>query len=99
MTRDPERSTRPAFRIASHVLHRTVDGQIVLLDLANEQYFGLNHVGAAMLIHLTEHPLEDAVTALISQFDVDPDVLRRDLGNLIESLEKAGLIERVTAPE
>ena len=96
MTRDPERSARPDFRIPSHVLHRIVDGQIVLLDLANEQYFGLNRVGAAMLTNLTEQPFEDAVAALLSQFDVEPEILRRDLGNLVESLEKAGLIERAT---
>lgn len=87
------------FKIASHVLHRMVNGQMVLLDLAEEQYFGLNEVGTAILNRLIQEPFDEAIAALIAHYDVDPDVLRRDALNLIDALDNANLLERVDGSE
>lgn len=84
---------RPAFEIPPQVLFREVDGQMVLLDLDTEQYFGLNEVGSHIVKRLTEEPWDEAFTALIEDYDVDSDVLRRDIDDLIAALLDAGLLQ------
>ncbi len=86
---------RPSFEIPAHVLYREVDGQMVLLNLATEQYFGLNQVGARIVTRLTEESFDEALGTLTNDFDVDPDVLHRDVENLVGGLLEAGLLMRV----
>lgn len=85
----------PAFEIPAQVLYREVDGQMVLLDLASEQYFGLDEVGADMVTRLTRQPFDEALSSLIADYEVEPETLHRDLDELVESLVGAGLLERV----
>ncbi|MDQ3569704.1 MAG: PqqD family protein [Actinomycetota bacterium] len=77
------------------MLYRQVDKQMVLLHLEREQYFGLNEVGARIVTRLTEEPLEAALVALADDYEVDSEVLRRDVHNLIDALTEAGLLERL----
>lgn len=68
---------------------------MVLLNLESEQYYGLNAVGADIVTRLTTHPYATAFSSLAADYDVDPEVLRRDVDNLVAALERAGLIHRV----
>ena len=88
-------AARPAFEIPVQVLHREVDGQMVLLHLESESYFGLDEVGARMIVRLTELPFDEALAALANDYDVSPDILLRDVHDLVGKLEEAGLLERV----
>lgn len=83
-----------SFQIPPSVLFREVDGQMVLLNLESEQYYGLNSIGADIVTRLTSAPYATVFAALARDYDVDPDVLRRDIDNLIEALERAGLLQR-----
>jgi len=87
---------RPTYSIPSSVLYRQVDGQMVLLNLESEQYYGLDQVGAHILTRITEEPLDAAIALLESDYRVDPTVLRHDIDNLVEDLMSAGLLERTT---
>lgn len=86
---------RPAYDIAPGVLHREVEGEMVLLDLASERYFGLNEVGAAIVFRVTDEPWDDALGALAEVYDVDPAVLRADAEALVGELVEAGLLRRL----
>lgn len=86
----PERSS---YEIPPTVLFREVDGQMVLLNLESEQYYGLNEVGADIVTRLTSSPFDVAFAALSRDYKVDPEVLRRDIDNLLESLLRAGLLQ------
>ncbi len=77
------------------MLFREVDGQMVLLNLESEQYYGLNAVGADIVTRLTKEPFPAALAGLNRDYDVDPEVLRRDLDNLVEALLQAGLLQQV----
>lgn len=88
----------PTFQIPLHVLHREVDGEMVLLNLETESYFGLDPIGADIVARVTELPLDAALEALIATYAVEPEVLRRDVGDLVASLLDAGLIERAEDP-
>ncbi len=86
---------KPSFEIPPTVLFREVDQQMVLLNIETEQYFGLNQVGADIVTRLTTLPFASAFSALTRDYEVDPEILRRDTDNLVESLVKAGLLHRV----
>ncbi len=73
---------------------REIDGESVFLNLQNESYYGLDEVGTRMLALLTtSESIEDAFKVLLTEFDVEPKVLERDLRELIEKLLANGLLE------
>ncbi len=76
------------------VLSRELSSQSVLLNLNSERYFGLDDVGTRMLSVLTNSPtVQQACDTLLEQYDVDAEVLRRDLLDLIGKLAEHGLVE------
>ena len=85
-------SGSPDFALPSQVLVRDVDGELVLLNLETEQYFGLDAVGAAIVKKLVAVPREEAVTALLRDYEVDAASLERDVDSLTGQLLAAGLI-------
>ncbi|HYZ98813.1 MAG TPA: PqqD family protein [Acidimicrobiales bacterium] len=85
----------PDFQIPAHVLHREVDGEMVLLDLETERYFGLDAIGADIVTRLTEQPEVAALDALVADYAVEPEDLRRDVDDLVATLLDAGLLERL----
>ena len=79
------------------VLMRDLQGEAVILNLDSECYFGLDEVGTRMWAALTTSPdVGAAVEALLAEFEVEPDELRRDLAEFVDSLAQAGLV-RVSA--
>lgn len=89
-----ETTGMPEFGFPPHVYFREVDGQMVLLNLENEEYYGLDPVGTNIVNHLTDKPYEVAMADLASEYEVDPEVLRHDAAELVETLLAAGLLER-----
>jgi hypothetical protein len=76
------------------VLFRELDGESVLLNLKTESYLGLDTVGTRMWAVFTSHPtIQAAFETLLSEFEVAPDVLRRDVENLLEQMIEHGLVE------
>lgn len=66
----------------------------VLLNLDSERYFGLDPVGTRMWEVLCAHgTVESAYRLLLAEFDVEPERLRQDFYELIETLSGHGLIE------
>ncbi|MGY1769907.1 PqqD family protein [Blastococcus sp. SYSU D00813] len=82
-----------AFRFPQGVLAREVQGELVLLNLGTEQYYGLDQIGADIVTRLTRGPVDAALIALESTYSVDGAVLRTDVEALIEELVAAGLLE------
>ena len=75
------------------VLVQDVSGEAVLLDLASEQYFGLDPVGARIWALIGEVSLlGDVHERLCRDFDVDPARLEHDLLALVDELSGAGLV-------
>ena len=84
----------PDYLIPAQVYHRDVDGQMVLLNLDTEQYYGLDAVGSNIITRLTEVPWDEAIQALLADYEVDPAVLNDDIDALVAALLDAGLLER-----
>lgn len=82
-----------SFKPSPQVLCQTVAGEAVLLDLASEQYFGLDEVGARIWGLLGEHGNLDSIQqVLVAEFEAEPEQIARDLHNLVQKLLDAGLV-------
>ena len=80
-------------RVPDEVLISNLQEESVILNLNSERYFGLDNVGTRMLSVLSEsESIEAAYEALLTEYDVDPQVLRQDLTSLIEKLIEQGLV-------
>lgn len=75
------------------VLISNLQEESVILNLNSERYFGLDDVGTRMLSVLAEsNTIEAAYERLLTEYDVDPQLLRNDLTSLIENLLEQGLV-------
>jgi Coenzyme PQQ synthesis protein D (PqqD) len=76
-----------------NVLVRELSGEAVLLNLDNEMYFGLDEVGYRIWKVLTTTDfIGDAYKQLLSEYEVEPGELRRQLEALIHQCEEQGLL-------
>lgn len=79
--------------ISSRVLCREVHGEAVLLDLASQQYFGLDEVATRIWQLLAEHGRREPVLAALErEFDADRVTLAADFDRFVERLDEAGLV-------
>ena len=80
-------------QILPDVLSQEVSGETVLLDLNNENYFGLNEVGTRIWQLLKEqNNLEKIFDTLLDEYEVDEKKLRKDFDEIINQLKETGLI-------
>ena len=84
--------------VPSDVLVRILDREAVLLNLQTERYFGLDETGTRMWQLLAEAPrIEHAYDLLLAEFEVEPELLRANLSELIDKLVENGLVQLVPA--
>jgi hypothetical protein len=84
-----DRAAAPA-----HVLVRFLDRESVLLNLETERYFGLDETGTRMWQLVTDSPNIDlAYQELLAEFDVEPELLRSNLAELLSRLVDNGLLQ------
>lgn len=70
------------------------ENEIVLLDVQNGGYFGLNEVGASIWSLIREgKTIGSILAALLQEYDVDEEHLRSDLVQYLSELHSRGLIE------
>ena len=76
------------------VFAQEVDGEMVLLDMNSENYFGLDEVGTAIWQAMQESgSLEKVYQAMLEQYEVEPEVLQKDLLDFVQKLNDSGLAE------
>ena len=82
--------------VPSHVLVRFLDKESVLLNIETERYFGLDETGTRMWQLATAAPkIQIAFQQLLDEYDVDPELLRANLTDLLSQLVENGLLEVV----
>ena len=80
-------------KISERALYQQIENEMVILDLAKEQYYGLDDVGARMWQLIVQHEDTDTILKeLGSYYDADEAVLSNDLSDLITKLLSAGLL-------
>ena len=84
-----DRAAAPA-----HVLVRLLDQESVLLNLESEQYFGLDETGTRIWQVVTTSPnIDTAYQELLAEYDVQPEMLRENLNELLGHLVEHGLLQ------
>ena len=94
MTATPGRVTLESrIQIPEDVLFQELNGEAVILDLASEQYFGLDAVGTRFWELLSQNPhVRHAFDRLSKEYEVEASRLENDLLTLAVELLDAGLI-------
>lgn len=83
------------FSIPEEVLFQNVSGETVLLDLASENYFGLDKVGTRIWMLLNEQKAAGQILeSLQEEYEIDRANLEEDVNELLGQLLEAGLIRR-----
>lgn len=76
------------------VLIQQLEDEAVLLNLDNEAYYGLDDVGTRIFVVLqASNSIESAYQQLLNEYDVEPEILKKDLHDFIEKLLAQGLIQ------
>jgi len=79
--------------ISPDVLFQEVSGEMVLLDLSSESYFGLDEIGARIWQLLSDgFSVGEALDVLLQEYEVSRETLEADVGELLDNLAEAGLI-------
>lgn len=70
------------------------DGEVVILNLKDSVYYGLNDVGGRIW-EMVQDPitLGDIVDSLVSKYNVDRERCRREVFDLVTELLDKGLVE------
>lgn len=90
---------RRMIRVNSGTLHRELQGEGVLLQLDTGEYFGLDEIAERMWTLLVEHgDLAVVEDRLLEEFDVERDVLSRDLRHLVDELIQRRLLDETLEP-
>jgi len=78
---------------SNDILFQDIQDEIIILNMNNENYLGLDKVGARFWnILINTDSVKDAYEQLLDEFDVEPKTLQRDLNNYISELVKNDLI-------
>jgi len=79
--------------VSPEVLSRELEGEMVLLNLQNESYYGLDEVATKMwqLLH-EDGDVEHALQELLDLYDVDEATLRDDMSKFLATLMEASLL-------
>jgi hypothetical protein len=87
--------TEWTLRVPEHVHWRRFDSEIVVVDLKQGQYLGLNDVAADAFERLaTGRSTGDVVGELLGVYDVESAELEADIAQLVGSLVERGLLVR-----
>lgn len=79
--------------VPPQVLSRLVGDETVLLDLESGIYFGLDGVGKLIWETISQgQTLSDAVTSIVSEYDVDEEQAADDVIRFAENLVDRGLL-------
>jgi hypothetical protein len=81
-------------------LSGNLDDAVVLLSVANGEYYKMNEVGSRIWA-LIEQPLSVGalVDTLLGEFEVEPSACEQEVQGFLEQLSHSGLLRVVADPE
>ena len=86
--------------IGDSILYQKVGEEIVLLNIASQEYFGLDNVGSDVWQLLMEHRDVAAVAKrLAALYSVDEQTVRSDIEPMISDLVAAKLLKTTLSSE
>jgi hypothetical protein len=87
-------TTKAIIKVAKDQVSADLKDEVVILNLKNQEYCGLNPVGARIWQLIQEPTTVAAVRdKILEEYEVDADRCERDLLAVLEELRGQGLIE------
>jgi Coenzyme PQQ synthesis protein D (PqqD) len=81
------------FRIGPEIVHETVDGEVIAIDLANGSYYSLAGSGPAIWELLEQGGSEAEIgAALVGRFEAEEPEINAAVSALLGQLQENGLI-------
>ena len=82
------------FRVNSpNVIHETIEGEVILIDLKTGTYYSLRDAGATVWQAMQNGAGEDGIAAeLRSRYDASDEQIREAVRRLLAELEREGLV-------
>lgn len=88
----PDFKTRQVVK-SSNVLLQDLNGEAVLLNLGNGQYYGMDENTFHMYKALISSPsIQSAYETLLQEYEIEPEKLREDLDKFLIHLLENGLV-------
>jgi len=82
--------------IADTVFAQEVDSEMVILDTASEEYFGLDEMGVVIWQHLNETgSLQKVYDVMREVYEVDDEQLKADICRFVQELVDAKLVKKL----
>jgi Coenzyme PQQ synthesis protein D (PqqD) len=90
-----ERFKDATVKVPEHVVYRSFEAEILLLNLETGQYHGLNPTGGRMmeLLKETDGSLREATERLAGEVEMTPEEIADDLASFCADLVERGLME------
>lgn len=83
----------PTLQPSSDVVYRELEGEVVLVHLPSNRIYALNETGAALWRLLEQGCNRQQIHETLTQeFAVGASLLEREIEDMLERLESAGLI-------
>lgn len=84
------------YRVSQSVLARIVGSETILFDLQSSSYYSLNEVGGRFWKMVQEEKsVEQILSDLVGEFEVERQTLEVDISALASELQKLGLLQVV----
>ena len=81
------------YRIAESAIFEKVGDEMVILNMDDGQYYGLDEIGCRMLELIQAHgDIDPVVQQLVVEYDTTADTLRADLLALLSQLQQHSLV-------
>ena len=75
------------------IVRNTIDSEVVIMSLAKNNYFRINKIGSHIWELLkTPITLEEINKVMMAQYNVEPEICRKDVLQFIEEVLKLELI-------
>jgi hypothetical protein len=85
--------SEPRFRLSPEIVHETVDGEVIAINLASGSYYSLAGSGPAVWEVLGNGASEAEIgAALTDRFDADGETIAGAVSALLGELRESGLI-------
>ena len=81
------------YRLRDDLVVEEIDGEVIVLDLAGNRYFGLNGVGWSIWKEISADRTgkEEIISRLVAEYQITEPQARRDVDTFLEELVQAGL--------
>ena len=79
--------------INKKIITREIQGETVLLNQENGDYFSLNGIGTEVYNCICEGmEIEEIVNFLLNKYDVEHDILKNDVASLINKMQEKNIL-------